>query len=407
MSPSLLTVVRSLSFGQDRRRDLRSIPEAEWRRLLALTDRSQLTLPLAVRCRNELPVWVQERLDGNLQNNAIRHRRILDAYQELAHVLSSKGIDFMVLKGLTQWPNYCDDLRHRPQYDLDLYCSPDAIQPALEAVQSLGYEPFGRKAKTASDHLPPLIRKTGWRPDGDYYDPEMPLTIELHFRFWDEATERFGVDSAADFWERRARREIQGLSVPSLNRFDGLSYTTWHLVRHLVRGDVRAYHVYELAHFLQQTAEDHTFWRNWRERKSSTLVEAIAFRLAVDWFECPAHPVVQELCQALPASVRRWFDLFAFSPLKALERPNKDELFLHCCLVNGWPARLQIAKKRLFPVRFNPVIVDAHVPAPDWRLRLKRRVLGTWFMARRAFHHVRTLAPVMWNGVRWRRALAK
>jgi hypothetical protein len=41
------------------------------------------------------------------------------------------------------------------------------------------------------------------------------------------------------------------------------------------------------------------------------------------------------------------------------------------------------------------------------RLRLKRRVFGTWFMARRAFHHARTLAPVMWSGVRWRRALAK
>jgi len=153
-------------------------------RLLALADRSQLTLPLAVRCRHEVPAWVQERLDGNLQNNAIRHDRILDAYQEVARVLSSKGIDFMVLKGLAQWPHYCDDLRHRPQYDLDLYCPADAIQPAFEAIQSLGYEPFGRKGRTATDHLPPLIRKTGWRPTGDYYDPDMPLTIELHFRFW-------------------------------------------------------------------------------------------------------------------------------------------------------------------------------------------------------------------------------
>jgi hypothetical protein len=407
MASPLLTVLRSLSFGQDRRSDLRSIPAAEWRRLLALTDRSQLTLPLGIRCRNDLPAWVQERLDGNLQNNAIRHDGILCAYQDVARVLSSKNIDFMVLKGFAQWPNYCDDLRHRPQYDVDLYCPRDAIKPALEAIQSLGYQPFGRKTKTASDHLPPLIRMTGWRPNGDYYDTEMPLTIELHFRFWDRATERFGVDSADGFWGRRVRRDIKGLSVLTLNRFDGLSYTTWHLVRHLVRGDVRAYHVYELAHFLQRTADDHTFWRNWREQKSSTLVEAIAFRLAVDWFECPAHPVVQDLCESLPASVRRWFDLFALSPLIALEHPNKDELFLHWCLVKGWRERLQLSKARLFPVRFNPVIVDAHVPAPDWRLRLKRRVLGTWFMVRRAFHHVRTLGPVMWNGVRWRRALAK
>jgi hypothetical protein len=158
---------------------------------------------------------------------------------------------------------------------------------------------------------------------------------------------------------------------------------------------------------LQRTEDDDLFWRHWRARKSSTLVEAMAFRLAIDWFECPAHPIVQELCQALPASVKRWFDLFAFSPLRALEHPNKDELFLHWCLVKEWRGRLQIAKQRLLPVHFNPATVDAHVPAPDWRLRLKRRLFGTWFMAQRAFHHVRTLAPVMWNGVRWRRALAK
>jgi hypothetical protein len=407
MSTPLLTVIRSLSLGQDRRSDLRGIPEPAWRRLLALTDRSQLTLPLAVCCSHELPAWVQERLAGNLRNNAIRHNRILDAYQNVDRALTSKGVDFMVLKGLSQWPNYCDDLRHRPQYDLDLYCPQHAIKPALDAIQSLGYEPFGRKTKTPTDHLPSLIRMTGWRPNGDYYDTEMPLTIELHFRFWDEANERFAVDSADDFWERRVRREIRGLSVPTLNAYDGLSYTAWHLVRHLVRGDVRAYHVYELAHFLERTVDDDLFWQDWQRRKSSTLVEAIAFRLAAHWFECPTHPIVQELCQALPASVRRWFDLFAFSPVKALVRPNKDELFLQWCLVKEWPARLQIAKQRLLPVRFNPVIVDAHVPAPDLRLRLKRRVFGTWFMAQRAFHHVRTLAPMMWNGVRWRRALAK
>ncbi len=287
MSTPLFTVLRSLSLGQDRRSDLRSIPDGEWRRLLELTDRSQLTLPLAVRCRGELPEWVQERLAGNLQNNAIRYDRTLDAYQEVARALTSKDVDFMVLKGFSQWPHYCDDLRHRPQYDLDLYCPPDAIEPALEAIQALGYAPFGRKARTATDHLPPLIRMTGWHGSGDYYDTEMPLTIELHFRFWDEKNERFGVDSADGFWERRVRREIRGLSVPTLNEYDGLSYTTWHLVRHLVRGDVRAYHVYELARFLQSTADDHLFWQDWRERKSSALVEAIAFRLAVDWFELP------------------------------------------------------------------------------------------------------------------------
>jgi hypothetical protein len=407
MPSSLRTILRSLSFGRDRRSDLRDLPHQEWRRLLALTDRSQLTLPLAVRCLQELPTWVQERLAGNLRNNAIRHDRVLHAYQQVARAFSSEGVDFIVLKGLAQWPGYCDDLRHRPQYDLDLYCPPQSIQSAFEAVQSLGYEPFGQKGRISVDHLPPMIRMTGWRPNGDYYDPEMPLTIELHFRFWDPATERFAVASDDGFWERRVSRTIQGISLPTLDPIDALSYTAWHLVRHLLRGDVRAYHVYELAHFLEQSAGNRAYWLNWRDRKSSGLVEAIAFRLAIDWFDCRVHPCVQELCQSLTASVRRWFDLFALSPLKALEHPNKDELFLHWCLVNGWRDRLRVAKGRLFPVRFNPVIVDAHVPAPDWSLRLKRVVFGAWFMARRAFHHARTLLPVARNGVRWHRALAK
>jgi len=407
MSPALLTVVRSLSLGEDRKSELRGIPDSEWRKLLALTDRSQLTLPLAVRGRDQVPQWVRERLEGNLRNNGIRHARVLGAYQQVAHALTSNGIDFIVLKGLTQWPNYCDDLRYRPQYDLDLYCPPHAIEPAYQVIQSLGYEPFGQKGRIAIDHLPPMIRMTGWRPHGDYYDPEMPLTIELHFRFWDEETERFDVQGDDRFWARRVSRIIRDVSIPTLNPADGLSYTTWHLVRHLVRGDVRAYHVYELARFLQSTANDDAFWSEWRDETLSTLVEAIAFRLAIDWFGCRAHPVVEEASQSLPSSVKRWFDLFALSPLKALEHPNKDELFLHWCLVKGWPTRLQLAKARLFPFRFNPVIVDAHVPAPDWPLRLKRSVFGVWFMARRASHHARTLAPVMWSGIRWRRALAK
>ena len=218
----------------------------------------------------------------------------------------------------------------------------------------------------------------------------------------------FGVDSADGFWERRVSREIQGLSVPTLNRSDGLSYTTWHLVRHLVRGDVRAYHVYELAHFLQRTADDHTFWRiggngsppPWLRPSHSGWRSTGLSAPRIPWFRSCAsryrHPSGAGLICSRSLRCR------------ALEQPNKDELFLHWCLVKGWRERAsRLPKQRLLPVRFNPVIVDAHVPAPDWRLRLKRRVFGTWFMARRAFHHVRTLAPVMWNGFRWRRALAK
>jgi hypothetical protein len=408
MSGALLTVTRSLSFTGEKPGDLQSIGDAEWRKLLPLTDRSQLTLPLGVRCREHLPEWVRERIDGNLANNSIRQQRIVETYRTVSAALAKRGIDFVVLKGFTHSPLYCADLRYRPQYDLDLYCQPDQIERAYASLMALGYEPFGRTGRTVMDHLPPLILKTGWRAKDDYYDPDIPITIELHFRFWDAETERFDVSAAERFWDRRETRQWGPLTFRALHPADGFSYAAWHLTRHLLRGDARAYHVYELAHFLDRTAapESDAFWRDWRDVRASPMVETIACRLAVEWFGCRVHPVMREFISALPADVERWFGMFGFSPLTALEQPNKDELFLHFCLVDGLADRLDVAKRRLFPRRLNPYIADVHVPSPDLRLRVKRRLVGAGFLVKRALHHARTFPPLLWNGLRWRRALA-
>jgi hypothetical protein len=202
-------------------------------------------------------------------------------------------------------------------------------------------------------------------------------------------------------------RRIDGLAIPTLDPVDGLSYTAWHLIRHLLRGDLRPYHVYELAHFLHSTAGHEAFWKEWREAHPSSPVEAIAFRLAKDWFECDLNPVAAELTQSLPPAIKRWFDLFSFSPLHGLERPNKDELFLHYCLVKGLRDRLRISRRRLVPLRFSLIGVDVHVPSASLAIQLKRRVLGLLLTAGRVFHHVRTLVPVLRNGARWRRSLAR
>lgn len=323
----LMSVLRSLSFTGAQTEDLRRIADSEWRKLLRLTDRSQLTLPLGVRCREHLPGRVRARIDRDLANNAIRQQRIGETYQTIAAALAGRGIEFAVLKGFSHYPLYCADLRHRPQYDLDLYCPPDQIEPAYAAIQGLGYEPFGRTGRSVLDHLPPLILKTGWRPKDDYYDPDIPITIELHFRFWDAATERLNVSGACRFWERREIRRSGALLFQALHPADAFSYAAWHLVRHLLRGDARAYHVYELAHFLHHTEEHVAFWRDWRNARPAPLVETVACRLAVEWFGCRVNPVMRECLNMLPAEVERWFGMFGFSPLAALERPNKDELF--------------------------------------------------------------------------------
>ena len=298
MTP-LMAVVQSLRFDRDHSQALHEISPEAWRGLLPCTDEAQLTLPLAIRRRNILPEPVRLRVEQNLARNAQRHERVVAAYEEVADALRSRTIEFISLKGLTHWPLYCDDLRSRPQYDIDLYCPPQSISGG-RTIASLGYEPIRASRGPATDHLPSMIRKTGFRWRGDYYDPEMPLTVELHFRFWNPAREFFEVSGAEHFWERRSTRMIGDRRMPALDPVDDLSYTTWHLVRHLLRGDIRLYHVYELAHFLERTAPDDAFWREWSGATTTgmRLAEPIAFQLATEWFGCRVNPVVQARSKA-------------------------------------------------------------------------------------------------------------
>ena len=100
-----------------------------------------------------LPDWVRARIELDLAHNAIRHERTMCAYREVQSALTSRGLSFLVLKGFTHFPFFCDDLRARPQYDLDLYCPPSDIEAAYQAILALGYEPFREKTGTPLDHL--------------------------------------------------------------------------------------------------------------------------------------------------------------------------------------------------------------------------------------------------------------
>jgi hypothetical protein len=59
-----------------------------------------------------------------------------------------------------------------------------------------------------------MIRRTGWRWRGDYFDPEQPYSIELHFRFWNPAAECISVDGLDDLWRRRTTRNIGPCEIP-------------------------------------------------------------------------------------------------------------------------------------------------------------------------------------------------
>ena len=374
------------------------LPTPPWSELLDFADRSSLTLYFGAAANDALPDWVRERIVVNLAENTERLARTHALQNQVNEWLTAAGIPYIFLKGTTQSPHFVADPRLRPQYDLDLFCPPEDARRAWNLLIERGYEPIEKPGDHATDHLPALVRKTGWEwRGGSHFDPEIPLAIEVHQQFWDQSTERLRAPGVEEFWTRRTGH--------ALDTADALGYAALHLLRHLLRGSARACNVYEIAWFLDRHSGEEQFWNRWRELHAPELrrLEAIAFRLARAWFGCPLAPVAEEEVSGLPARVEEWFEAFAFSPLESQFHPNKDELWLHLALLDSARDKLAVVKRRLLPPLPGPV--DA-VCIPAEQLTLGRRMLKyartARFLARRAVFHTRALAGLLQSGVRWR-----
>ena len=93
-------------------------------------------------------------------------------------------VDFVALKGITQCDLFGIRPEDRAQSDIDLYCPRETVDAARDALIAAGYQPIAGLEAFPTDHLPALMRPTPWKWRGDFFDPEMPLAIELHFQFW-------------------------------------------------------------------------------------------------------------------------------------------------------------------------------------------------------------------------------
>ena len=379
--------------------------EREWREALDFSDRGQLTLALRqTPARDAMPPWARDRTDGDAARNLERLRPLEDLYRCLHTALSGAGIEYLALKGLTHCPEFGCRPEDRVQYDIDLYTPKERIFAARDAVLALGFEDLEGMEDSPTDHIPALIRRTGWQWRGDFFDPEMPLAVELHFQFWNRQLERLPVAGVAEFWERRVTRMIADVPIPALCPADALGYASLHLLKHVLRGSGRPYHVYELARFLQRHAGDDDFWKGWLELHEPDLrrLEAVVFRLGQEWFGCELHPVAQEEMDRLPAATKAWFDEFAYSPITGLFHSSKDELWLHLSLLHSRRDAWAVARRRLLPTSL-PGPVDAiHIPQSEltWRRRALKGLRYGAYISSRVRHHAVALPHVLRTGVR-------
>lgn len=408
--PFLLDALR---FQDARRESLRKIPDTEWKRVLADWHVVRLTLPLRQVCGDQLPVWVREHIDVSLADNALRFERIKNAYSLAATALEEAGADHVVIKGFSLWPGYTDHPKYRPQSDVDLYCPRDSIFRARNALFSLGYT-TPHLDHVPSDHLPTLIPLNTWKWRGNHFDPEIPISFELHFCWWDSATNRVHPQGLQEFWPRRVTRVFDDLRFPALDPVDNLGYTAINLLRHLLKSFPATEQVYGLARFLHVHADDRPFWQSWRELHHDSLrrLEAISFRLASDWFACRLPEEVQEEVDRLPKPVQAWFRHFSKSTLSPGFDLGKDGIWLHMDLLESRHDKYAVFLQRIAPVpvrvpTIQSVVGDQGLADRPMSTKLHPRLTrfgrksiqyAKWLVSRGSYHFA-PLPLTLWRGL--------
>ena len=405
LPPAAAAALAALHLDEPDWSGLRRLGDREWRRALDYCDRAHLTLALRKAARDAMPGWVRERTDRNAAQNRQRLRGTREAFRAASQCLSAKGIEFLALKGITHCELFGTPAEERVQYDIDLFSPPESVRAAEAALGGLGYERIPRMEGFPTDHLPTLIRKTGWEWGGDYFDVGIPLSVELHFRFWNDALERLPAPGTEEFWSRREKLRVADVETAVLRLPDALAYAGLHFLRHVLRGDTIAFHAYEIAGFLDGRADDDRFWNEWSALYSPSLLrlQAVAFRLVAEWFGCRIAPALEREMAALPGATQRWFAGFATAPVASEFNCNKNELWLHLSLIEARGDRWSVARRRLLPGNLPRDGGGAHVPRGEltWRKRARYKVRHLSYIAGRARRHAVSLGRAALSGARW------
>jgi hypothetical protein len=358
------------------------LPDAspqEWEGAIYYLHRNQLTLMVRHACGGSLPGDLHNQFDAFYGANCARLAPLRATTSEAIGELKRAGIETVLLKGFARAGEYVPDPDARMHYDVDLYC-PHAADEAALVLWNIGYEPISASESDEAGHLAPMARPTSWKWRDDFFDLETPVHVELHRRLWTPEFECFPFSGLDEFW---ARREKDG-SLCTLSRHDTLAYRCMHLLRHLLRGDIRAAGVFEIAYFLHQNHLDEAFWAAWQSKFPDDLQQgqAVCFALARRWFGCKMHAIPLLSANALRKPIVDWMSHSGASPVESFFIPGKQELALHFALVDSASAKLRIALRRLLPL---------HAPQQMWEDRgayLRR-------LKSRAVYHARALAPTL------------
>ena len=158
---------------------------ADWPHLLALARRHRvvgLVWHALERAGCSVPPDVAAAFQ-QLGNNAAKQAMLLSVESvRLSHLMKSRGMDALFLKGVTLTVLAYRDLTLRHAKDIDLLVTPHAIEATVALLREAGYVP------TFDLDAVPQQRQALWfryTKSMDWVHPELGVLLELHWRLTD------------------------------------------------------------------------------------------------------------------------------------------------------------------------------------------------------------------------------
>ncbi len=396
----ILAAFEALQFQGSSTERLAQLDGPERQRFLNWCDDRQLSLLLPHVCSSGLPGWVEASVRQRSAHYELRFDRLKKQLFEVVDAFNAANLEFVMLKGLSHAPTLTPDARWRAQGDIDLWLTGSSVHNAQDILKSLGYLP-GVKSK--SRHLAPMRRPSNWQWRGDLFDPEMPVSIELHHDLWSEEAEYIAVPQLCQFWSRKQVRDFEGHRVHVLCDADLLGFACLHFLLHLLHGDLPVQRAWEIARFLDTHVKDEKFWTSWRTSHSVDLsaLEMCMFCLVGKWFGCHSREEVQAGVRQLPIMAQSWLAEFALKPVRNQWAPNKSEIWLHLALIRKRNHQMHILFRRLLP-RSMAAFEGRACSESFFVLRPLRRFLRqSRFLVNRLVRHALTFFPTLIHGLRW------
>src|SRR5262249_16308757 len=153
--------------------------------------------------QDQIPQWVRVKIRHALNDNKERFGRISETYRRIASAFEAEGVEYVVLKGFGQYPDYIPEPHLRIQSDIDIFLPSSVLVHARKVLMASGYEALPGYEHKVLDHLPPMAPTAPWKWRGNFCDPDIPVSWELHKCLWNENRLGVEVQGLGEFWARR------------------------------------------------------------------------------------------------------------------------------------------------------------------------------------------------------------